>query len=169
MTTISTTIRTLSLTVGIALTGLALAGCTGAGAPTADATTSTTTPAGTEEQQRTGWEADLRSCLAEAGFDVPAEGQADFGSRQGEYDLASQQCSDEVGPPPGGAIAISAEQRAAEAEATAAANACFADAGFSEGVGDDPDMMVEPEGVPPEVAEKCWAAADEAQERALDR
>lgn len=161
--------QAVAIAVGLTLGALGLAGCTSPSTPASTSTSTSAAQGGTQEQARERWESDLKSCLAGQGFDVPDEGQADFGSRQAEYELASQQCQNEVGSPPGAATDISPEQRAAEVESAAAANTCFREAGFSEGVGDDPDLMVEPEGVPADVSEKCWAAADEALELALAR
>jgi len=160
-----TTTRILSLAAGVALAAAALTGCTSPSDPTTDSTSQS----GTEEQDRLRWESDLRACLSAQGFDLPEDGQVDFGSRQGEYELASQQCQDEVGPPPGADENISPEQRAAVAEGRAATDKCFRDAGFDEGIGDDPELYIEPEGVSAEVSEKCFAAGDRAMEKALDR
>jgi hypothetical protein len=161
----TTTNRLLTVAAGVALAAAALTGCTSTSAPTTDSTSQ----AGTDEQDRMRWESDLAACLAGQGFDLPDEpGQIDFGSRQGEYDLASAQCQDEVGPMPGAVTNISPEQEAAEAESWAAEDKCFRDAGFSEGAGDQsaPSM---PSGASDELIDTCLAAGEDAREKALAR
>ena len=160
----------LTVTLGLGLGTLGLAACTSPSTPTSTPTSPSASQGGTDQQERERWEADLASCLAGQGFDLPDEpGQIDFGSRQGEYALASRQCQDEVGPPPGARENITPEERAALEESRAAINTCFRDAGFEEGVGDDPELYVEPEGVSEALSEKCFAAGDDALENGLGR
>lgn len=163
----TTTKRTLAVVLGLTFGTLGLAACSSPGGSTS--ASSSTTNGGTEEQDRMRWESDLRACLSGQGFDLPEDGQVDFGSRQAEYELASAQCQDEVGPMPGAVTNLSPEQKAAEAEARAVEDECFKDAGFSEGVGDDPDASDIPEGATDDQMNECVAAGEKARERALDR
>ena len=164
--TTTTAKRLLASTAGLAFAAAALTGCTSPSTPTADSTSS----GGTEQQERMRWESDRRACLSEQGFELPDEpGQIDFGSRQAEYDLAAEQCDAEIGPIPGAVTNLSPEQKAAEAEASAAEDRCFKDAGFSEGNGGDPGVSFIPEGAPDDLVDRCVAAGEKAREGALDR
>ncbi|MEV6863969.1 hypothetical protein AB0M44_23545 [Streptosporangium subroseum] len=87
------------------LAGL-LAGC-GTANETSDSSTSTSASgsdsgsAGTADQKYDAWEAKFRSCLSEAGFELPKEaGKIDFGDRQDAYKVAEDACLKKIGKPP---------------------------------------------------------------------
>src|SRR5690349_1325031 len=89
----------IALTAFACLAGL-LAGCGTANeaiGTASDSSTSTSTAdsgsAGTADQKYDAWEAKFRSCLSEAGFELPKEaGQIDFGDRQDAYKVAEDAC-----------------------------------------------------------------------------
>ena len=162
----TTTQRTLAVVLGLTVGALGLVACSSPGGATS--ASSSTANGGTEEQDRMRWESDLRACMSKQGFELPEDGQVDFGSRQAEYELASEQCQEEVGPMPGAVTNLSPEQRAAESEAAAVEDECYKDAGFSEGIG-DPEAISVPEGAPDDLVDTCTAAGEKARERALDR
>jgi hypothetical protein len=89
------------------LAGL-LAGCGTANETSgtaSDSSTSTSTAdsgsAGTAGQKYDAWEAKFRSCLSEAGFELPKEaGKIDFGDRQDAYEVAEDACLKKIGNPP---------------------------------------------------------------------
>ncbi|AWS46972.1 hypothetical protein [Streptosporangium sp. 'caverna'] len=62
---------------------------------------STSESAGTADQKYDAWEAKFRSCLSEAGFELPkGDGQIDFGDRQDAYKVAEDACLKKIGKPP---------------------------------------------------------------------
>jgi hypothetical protein len=167
MRTTTSTCRRLTLAVGLALACAALAGCTS----TAPSTGSAASPSETDQQAYLRWEADVKSCIAGQGFDLPDGPEApDFGSRQDEYELAEEHCVDQVGLPPGADRGDSAEREAAGREGDAAERKCYSDAGYTDAdLGDDPDVVAPPDSASDELVGSCGDAWVAAYEKALAR
>ncbi|TDT63223.1 hypothetical protein EDF20_2525 [Frigoribacterium sp. PhB116] len=157
--------RTLPVALGIVLLGAALAGCTSPG----DEAGASASSGGTDMQAYEKWESDYRACFSKAGFELPMDGQIDFGDRQGEYESVMAQCDDEVGPPPGADREETPEEKAAAKEASAAEEKCYLDAGYTPGTSDDPDAFSHPEDAPDDLVSRCADVYVDTAERALDR
>jgi hypothetical protein len=161
----TTATRALPVALGITLLGAALAGCTSPG----DGAGAGASSGGTDLQAYEKWESDYRACFSKAGFELPKDGQIDFGDRQGEYESVAAQCEDEVGPPPGADREVTPEEKAAAKEGTAAEEKCYLDAGFTPETSDDPDLFMPPEEAPDDLVSHCSDIYVETVERVLDR
>lgn len=95
--------------LAILLTGCGKPGASANGGSSAPATGSDS--AGTLDQQRSAWEARFRSCLSGRGFELPKDGQIDFGDRQAAYKVAQDACLKKVGRPPTGGKASAEDIR----------------------------------------------------------
>lgn len=155
-----TTITTTIAAVGLVLAGLALGGCSAGSTEQADPTKS----AGTQKQQGEKYDADMNTCMKEAGYDMDDPEVTSPDRPQAVTDAYSA-CEKKFGERPS---AVDPNDPVFKASSKAYAEAytkCFNDLGFEVPTVEGEPSATMPEGATEDQDATCSAAATKASEK----